>query len=325
MDYYYTYLLYLCTFIYWGVFLLAWLVNYRILNREHTKPVHYILAFTLTQKLLTVGLLVLLSSESESSTYTQYLTLCLKSFESIFDTFLFSLALVLSHGLGLSRDSLDEVEMTRVTIMMGLMYIIFNLYYFNRSYFEAPIVLMLIIYWFISWKNFSINFETRRNFYQNLRLRGQFSNVRQESELFMTKLIRLLSNVLFLSKVTFHVLNGICWWYDLKVSKLGLTILLVCQEVIVLVWMTATCVIFWPRYRSESTLRNNSFYIGKIYPKKEELYGNTPAIIVLPLYKGLNPERPYDGINIAIPIETKARIPGTGQLNEPLLENHHEN
>jgi hypothetical protein len=253
-----------------------------------------------------------LLTQSESSPYTQYLNLFLKSSESISDTFLFSLILVISSGVGLSQDSLDEGDMNTVTFMMGLMFIGFNLYYFYKSYFEGPIILMFLMIWYISRLKFSVSLQVRRLGYLNFRTEQQGTVNRRDFGVFRIKLIRILTDFLFLSTVSFHVVNGIYLWFELRVTEDNFTGLLACRECFALIWITVNCIIFCPGLWSVSSfeehfsLKKDDFFEGNICPLNERLLGNSPVILVSPWYQGFNPEKPYDGISIAIPLELKA-------------------
>lgn len=320
------------SFAYWILICTWWIVNYKFLNPQFTKPIHLMLSFTLFFRLLSSLFGFLLSNTPNSTLMSNYFTLAFNSSYAIFNTLLYTLLLLLSKGLNLTNDHLERQEMSKISLIMGMLYLSFSVYTINKDYFSILFVFTLCICWALTHLNTLRVFRKlthRHRIMRNYNLSRTLASTSVKIK--MMKWFRICYNLLFLLIVFPSVTEMIFYWLDEDFGRGFRLALDVESEIGQAVCVLGICVVFMPRDRgsffqlSEFENDNDEVEVTPMYEGRvdaecmDEVESNKPFILILPHEESIKNPHSYANVCIAMPISLTFRRHSIDELQEPLI------
>lgn len=313
----------------WVAGTIWWIVNSRYINSRFTKPVHFILSFALVFKSSerVFSYLSLMFCESENY---QYYDLGLSSAYTLYNTFLYTILLLMSKGLSLTRDYLERNEISLIALIMGVIYLGFSAFTINKQDLKPILILMLSILWYSIYSNSKKVILTLMQRYAMMRANNLNRTLQAiKTKISMMKLFTKLTSFLFCSQLA-------CIFTEIILIILGensdldyRTTLAVVEDFSLLVSVFGICIVFMPRYRgnffemadfeTENEMREvTPMYEAVLSGQNQELVYDKPFVLTNPV-NPFEEQNMYQSIMIAMPMTQTFRRNSVDDLRVPLL------
>lgn len=318
--------------IYWASVCIWWIINYKFINPQYTKPIHFMLTFILVFRFLYSLFNYFITDVSYSSGYYSYFSLGNSSTEVIFSTLLYTILLLMSKGLNLTRDNLERQEISNISLLMGVIYLIFSIYTIDRDNLKFILIILLSSCLVLTHRNSS---RVIRNLIQRHRIMRNYNfNRTLEStflKLSMMKRFRLFNGLLFLVLLGCTSIEVAAYWLGLEKAEEIIFGMESIEEGCQAVCLLGIYIIFMPKFRGASfdlaEFENENeqielapMYEGKIqFDSNDGVEANKPFVLILPNDEGFDSSHPYSNVCIAMPLSLTFRRHSVDELQEPLI------
>ena len=310
-----------------------WMINCRCINQRYAKPVHLILSSALVFRCIEQFFRFLVL-EYCASDYVEYYGLGVSSAFTLFNTFLYTILLLMSKGLSLTREYLERNEVSIIALTMGAIYLGFSAYTIDKENLKIVLILMLGVLWYTIYTNSSKIVSILEERHQMMRVNNLTRTLEAiKTKISMMKLFNKLTSFLCISQlicVTVDFVFGIIGYDELKFAEMDCrTAVGAAMDLSQIVAVLGICVVFMPRFRGEffdtaefddeSGVRGiTPMYEAVLPPQEQEVGSDKPIVLVKPC-EGNGEGNVLNRIMIAIPMtQTYGVHVGEGLL-EPLL------
>ena len=311
-----------------------WIINCRYINQRYTKPIHLILSCALVFRSIEEFFSYLILTYCASS-YSQYYDLGLSSAYTLYNTFLYTLFLLVSKGLSLTRDYLERNEISIIALTMGVIYLGFSAYTIDRENLKVVLMLMLGVLGYTVYTNSSKVISTLRHRYQMMRannLTGTLEAIK--TKISMLRLFRLLIGGLCGSQlvcVAADFVIGLFADIERECEEIECGIIMEgVMDFTQMVGVLGVCVVFMPRYRgaffeiaefdNENEMREiTPMYEAVLPPGTGSVDSEKPLVLVKPSGEALGMDNVYNRVMIAMPMSQTYGPNSADGLREPLL------
>jgi hypothetical protein len=317
--------------IFWLSVTIVWIINYRCVNHQFTKPIHFIFTFALIFKTISACFQYLFSSTCGDSSAQHYYDLGYSSTSTIYYTFLFTILLLMSKGLGLTRDVLERDEISGIALIMGVIYLGFSAFTIDKDRLKPILMLMLCVLWYSIYQNTSTVVLTllhRQHMLRSYNLARPIEPLRVKTR--MMRFFGAFSSFLFLTQLSCITADFVLFLTVGMTSEnyeFYVTVLSGILEGTHAVSVGGIGVVFMPRFRGnffdvadtdnvENLREITPMYECKMNKENGRVEAERPFLILMPGERGGND---FSEKMIAIPLKLTYRRRSLDDLREPLL------
>lgn len=324
--------LYVLTSLFWFGFTSLWIINSKFINSQYTKSVHFIISFVLVFKSFYSVFSFSTNKHCIESISLNYYKLGQNSGYTLYSTFFYTVLILISKGLSLTRNYLERQEISFIALLMGLIYLGFSAYTIDKHNLKFLVVLILCIIWYSTYKNTVKIIKGLKNRYLLL----NNNNLYRTLQAIMAKIdimvnFSRLANFLFISQIVCIGFEGVLSLNIFKYNRVYDSVLIICSEILESVCIFGICVLFIPKYRG-------TFFEITELEGENEIRGITPMFKAGPPsnvretsqdmpFVLINPSEPnenagiYTNLMIALPVQITYRAQRVLQedMRVPLL------
>lgn len=316
--------------IFWFLLSSWWFFNYKFINHQYTRPIHFILSFVLIFKTLNTIFSYFLAITSEKF-YKKYFSLTQNSTYTIYNTFLYTAFLLISKGLNLTCNYLERNEIGLIALSMGIIYLGFSVYNINKTILKPILIIMLGVLWYSVYKN-SAKVINNLSLRYDVMIVNSFRRAAKtiKAKLRIIKLFSYLANFLFVTQLICTFIDIFFIMTELENSGLCLTIFNAFIEIIHAIVVGGICVLYVPKSsvaffeiedfdNEDNICEVLPMYVAGIENQREEFSKNKPFVMIIPSNEEQNKNDQYGKILIAVPVVQKFTRPSLDELRENLL------